>query len=96
MKPERVYALYSYHIPHTHFRALSDTHIHSHVTHPPHPLRTLSSTHSPNIIAEIDAQHICLTQDGIRYVRERRRGGCGMDCQVRACVCLTCGRGCTR
>ena len=42
-----------------------------------------------NIRADIECQHVALTQDGIKYVKDRRRTGCGFDCQEQGKVTKT-------
>mmetsp|Transcript_28652 Transcript_28652/g.66705 ORF Transcript_28652/g.66705 Transcript_28652/m.66705 type:complete len:218 (-) Transcript_28652:51-704(-) len=42
-----------------------------------------------NLADAINAQHICLTQDGIRYVVDKHKTGCRCDCQDQGKVTKT-------
>ena len=35
-----------------------------------------------NIVDNIECQHVAVTRDGIRYVRERHPQGCRMECDM--------------
>ena len=35
-----------------------------------------------NLIDSINAQHVAITRDGIRFVHDQRRQGCRLDCQT--------------
>jgi len=43
----------------------------------------------PNLIDDVQSQHVCLTHDGIRYVKERHKAGCRMDCDEQGRVTKT-------
>ena len=42
-----------------------------------------------NLIDNIRCQHLAVTQDGIRYVKERHKDGCRMDCEDKGRITKT-------